>query len=281
MNTLLMAVKRFYMYAALVGILVPFSTSVAVAAGTGAPKSGIVKKADPKPSSSALPILDNREINGKPSGPRTVGGGNSCAMAIQANTKKLVSYLKSDRFNGLVDLEELEKVIDSTRFYMQDVIIKDGQNKDALNFPAERKIIVSNQVCAGTLSKVSGKAMSLLFHEYLGLADYDDTDYRISGKFLDIYNSYEGEVREAMDENLKNTVKDQTYINDDGSITIVGSAADELMTKIWNKGAKRDATICVETYELENIICRGFQAHGSCPRQGADSLPSFCVISKK
>jgi hypothetical protein len=279
MNTLLMVVKRFYIYAALVGMLLPLSASAATEAGKVAPKT-----ASPKPvtSSSALPILDNREIDSIPvKGPRTVGGGNSCAMSIKANTKKLVSYLRSDRFAGMVDLEELQKVIDSTRFYMQDVIIKDGQNKDALNFPDERKIIVSNQVCAGTLSKVNGKAMSLLLHEYLGLAGYDDGDYRISGKFLDIYNSYEGEVREAMDDNLKNTVKDQTYINDDGSITIVGAAADELMNKIWEKGAHRDATICVETYELENIVCQGFQAHGSCPRQGADSWPSVCTISKK
>lgn len=147
-------------------------------------------------------ILDNSKIESlqlvdkealqkslqKPQGPRTGGGGNSCSLAIRQNSERLRSLI-----NDMPDLlarESINKVfaiIATARFFIGDTLVINGQSKDAINYPVENRIIVTQRLCERELVEVSGRAMSLLLHEYLGLASIEDRDYRISGSFLEKY----------------------------------------------------------------------------------------------
>ncbi len=171
---------------------------------------------NPAASNPAGPslILDNKIIfddtNSRPiEGPRTGGGGNSCALAITQNTKSLVTLLERDSFYGIIDVDKLIPVIKKARFYIQDGLVKDNQKKDAMNFPKEGKILITPNFCATELVELSGRSMSLLLHEYLGLAGIDDQKYQLSGKFLEIYaaTSVKGaEVQAYLSNELKKEV---------------------------------------------------------------------------
>lgn len=142
-------------------------------------------------------ILDNATIKSlqeatKPTnGPRTGGGGNSCALSIHQNTVKLVGLLKASA--GLLSPEQLSlllRKIEVAKFYVGENLMIDGQTKDAINYPDTNQIVVSDKFCNIDMNDVSAKAMSLLLHEYLGLAKINDKKYQISGAFLQNYTTY-------------------------------------------------------------------------------------------
>jgi hypothetical protein len=137
-------------------------------------------------------ILKNGKVFGnevqKPQGPRTGGGGNACALAISQNSKKLIAVLRS--LPDLIDGKEMEKLtteMETAEFYLSDKLMIGREKKDAINYPEENKILVTPKLCRTELIEVSGRAMAILFHEYLGLAVINDDDYRISGQFLEKY----------------------------------------------------------------------------------------------
>jgi hypothetical protein len=172
------------LYIALVFLLGALQSTVACATTHRNPAAS-------NPAGPSL-ILDNKIIfddtNSRPiEGPRTGGGGNSCALAITQNTKSLVTLLDRESFYGIIDTEKLFPVIKKARFYIQDGLVKNNQKKDAMNFPKEGKILITPNFCATELVELSGRSMSLLLHEYLGLAGIDDQKYQLSGKFLEIY----------------------------------------------------------------------------------------------
>lgn len=124
-------------------------------------------------------------------GPRTGGGGNSCALMISQNTLKLMSILESNEDIQGLSITEKKKVlsvIPLVNFYLTDKLSKDKQKKDAKNYPHEKAIVVTNYFCNRSLTEVSGRSMGLLLHEYLGVAEVDDSTYSISGNFLETYS---------------------------------------------------------------------------------------------
>jgi hypothetical protein len=126
--------------------------------------------------------------NSKPEGPRSGGGGNSCALNINENTKQLLKTLElMPQLLTKKQLNDLKQHILKTAFYLKDNLYKNGESKDAINFPAENKIYVSPNLCKWQMVEVSGSAMAILLHEYLGLAGINDSKYQISGKFLAKY----------------------------------------------------------------------------------------------
>jgi hypothetical protein len=205
MNIAFFTVKKFYTTLAILGCVVQSSTACATssrnpASPTDGTQAKITIAAKPEaakekqqPKTPAL-ILDNKQIFDKLSrpveGPRTGGGGNSCALAITQNTTTLVELLNRVEYSDVLEEKKMEHVlskIKKARFYLQDNLVINGQTKDAVNFPDQNVIYVSPKLCSTELIEASGRAMSLLFHEYLGLARIDDRDYKISGKFLSIY----------------------------------------------------------------------------------------------
>ncbi|WP_413293089.1 hypothetical protein ACLSU7_17010 [Bdellovibrio sp. HCB185ZH] len=204
MSVLNLTVKKFYTSIAILGCVVQTSTACATSIRNPASpyggqtnitittKPNIAK--DKQPQSPAL-ILDTKTIFGENShppmeGPRTGGGGNSCALAITQNTTTLMELLSESMYQSIFPGSDSSKVISTmkkTRFYLKEALIKDGQAKDAMNYPFDGVIYVSPKFCASELVEVSGRSMSLLLHEYLGLAGINDRNYEVSGKFLEIY----------------------------------------------------------------------------------------------
>ena len=141
-------------------------------------------------------ILENGQILGdkpvsKTEGPRTGGGGNSCALSIVQNTDKLRTLLYS--FTDILTEDQrslLFEKMENASFYIASDLKIDGQTKDAINYPVEEEILLTPRVCRYSFADVNGQAMALLLHEYLGLAEIDDTRYQISGQFLESYTEY-------------------------------------------------------------------------------------------
>jgi hypothetical protein len=126
-----------------------------------------------------------------PEGPRTGGGGNSCALSIHQNTVKLVGMLRGT--NNLLSLDQLSILlskIEVAKFYIGENLMIDGQAKDAINYPDTHQIVINDKFCNIDMAEVSGKSMSILLHEYLGLAKINDKKYQISGAFLQNYTTY-------------------------------------------------------------------------------------------
>ncbi|UXR66097.1 hypothetical protein EZJ49_07520 [Bdellovibrio bacteriovorus] len=144
-------------------------------------------------------ILDNAQLKGikdfqtflKTQGPRTGGGGNSCALSIHQNTEKLVSLiLEMPKLLSEGQREALLYKISVAKFYLSESLSLDGQLKDAINYPDANEIFVSSKLCGLDLLEVQSRAMAILLHEYLGLARIDDRQYQISGAFLQNYAAF-------------------------------------------------------------------------------------------
>ncbi|QDK46683.1 hypothetical protein DOM22_16745 [Bdellovibrio sp. ZAP7] len=214
MNLLNLTVKKFYTALTILGCIAQTSTACATSVRNPASPNENQNKItikikpnaekDKQPKAPAL-ILDTKEVFDKLSrpsveGPRTSGGGNSCALAITQNTTTLVELLNGEDYVYLFKSKQLDRVLSTikkARFYLQDNLVVNGQSKDAMNFPAQGVIYVSPKLCATELIEVSGRAMSLLLHEYLGLAQIEDRNYQISGKFLSIYADGKSEDAQA------------------------------------------------------------------------------------
>lgn len=141
-------------------------------------------------------ILNNKDLKIKlesirTEGPRTGGGGNSCALSIASNTKTLQVLLSSEKYNLLSekDLKQLNKAIDRAQFFLSTKLELNGQSKEAINYPNSGRIYISKQFCMSEMTQVSARAMALLLHEYMGLAGLDDRQYQISGAFLEKFSA--------------------------------------------------------------------------------------------
>lgn len=147
---------------------------------------------DQGPRSDDKMILDLEPILGEKKevmGPRTGGGGNSCSLAIVQNVTRLTGMLSSIKGELLAedDVDRLRDIIKKAKFYVADRLVLNGQVKDAINYPREGVVVLSKNFCDTEMIEPSGRSMSLLLHEFLGLAGIDDRQYQISRHFLTRY----------------------------------------------------------------------------------------------
>lgn len=141
-------------------------------------------------------ILDNKSFESlkksmTPQGPRTGGGGNSCAISIHQNTEKLISLVTD--MPELLDQNQRQRLFEKisvAKFHLTESLVLDKEEKDAINYPDTNDILISNRFCDIGMKEVNSKAMATLLHEYLGLAKIDDRKYQISGSFLQNYESF-------------------------------------------------------------------------------------------
>ncbi|MNK06256.1 hypothetical protein D3C87_241490 [compost metagenome] len=193
MNKHSFSVKGLYIGLAFCA-LVPQAVMAQVAAGkVQAPKIEISKNTPVKIQDLQNHlILNNKELSKdykaqRPEGPRTGGGGNACSLAIAQNTKALSSALGEFEILKGAQGDRLWESMTKAQFYIASSLKLDGQMKDAINIPSENAILVTEHFCRSEVIEVSGRAMGLLLHEYLGLAKIDDSKYQISGAFLQKY----------------------------------------------------------------------------------------------
>lgn len=193
-----MIAQTFYSCMATIGFLLPSLTHAQVAQKPklqpSLPRLEISQPRDLRMQKEEL-ILINKDLKKnlgllRPQGPRTGGGGNSCALAIAKNTQTLEKQLEAFGSDIMTydSLPKLATAIAEASFFVSKSLIKDGQSKDAMNFPHENKIVLTEHFCRYEMTEVSARAMSLLLHEYLGLAGIDDRQYQISGRFLEMYS---------------------------------------------------------------------------------------------
>lgn len=122
-------------------------------------------------------------------GPRTGGGGNKCSLAIQQITRRLVDSI--DQSGNILNEEEkqaLLKSIANATFLVRPKLVLNGETKDAINYPFEKVILISDHFCESISNAFSLGDVTTLFHEYLGLAQIEDRAGQISGIFWEQFS---------------------------------------------------------------------------------------------
>jgi len=116
------------------------------------------------------------------------GGGNVREIEFHARIDKIAQILQNpevaDLYRGTISSHELDTIADLIQVNFLDTdLFKEGIRKDALNFPSERRILVS-QTSWDKLANNTAQKDLLVFHEMLGLLERDDSNYRHSRKLL-------------------------------------------------------------------------------------------------
>ena len=115
-------------------------------------------------------------------GPIASGGGDQYAAEFVQTGHFIVEWLKSAKVPQLdsrITAESLESAVNSTTVGSTDQpLILDGAAKDAINYPSDRRILISRE--AWTRSSTGYERNLLVFHEYLGILGIDDSSYQNS-----------------------------------------------------------------------------------------------------
>ncbi|MEK2690854.1 hypothetical protein [Bdellovibrio sp. GT3] len=115
-------------------------------------------------------------------GPRYVGnGGDTYSLQFQVYAEKLNKYLQNSNIEGL-NVILLRDAISSTKVESTNQkLILNGIPKDAINYPAEKRIIFNSNRWIGF---TEDEKLSLVLHEYLGLIGLEDAKYTYSKLIL-------------------------------------------------------------------------------------------------
>ncbi len=144
-----------------------------------------------------------------PNGPRTGGGGDSCALAVTQIQKVLMKVLPNLNLLNELEIKQLKSKLESTQYFVSQAdgdIVFGKEKRQAVNFPETNKIIFSKNFCKSELLEVTNKSMSLLFHEYLGLIEKNDKTYSISGSFFEKM-SQQTLAKAVLKERIMNEIK--------------------------------------------------------------------------
>ncbi len=136
----------------------------------------------------------------QPQGPRTGGGGNTCALAIIRQTESLLDTVKTLSLLTEDDSKKLLAAVRNAQFFFTPHLELNGEAKDAINYPHQNSIYVTESFCKKLDSIISPTIMALLFHEYLGLARIDDRDYSYSQRLVKQYYEEDEKIREGTNE---------------------------------------------------------------------------------
>lgn len=109
-------------------------------------------------------------------------GGDSFAQEFVAIGQKIAERLKNDpdpQVSSITFLEAVENAAVSTKAKLE----LRGVEVDAINYPESKRVEINRSRWKeyGIREKTS-----LVFHEYLGIAGIDDSNYEISGKYVEV-----------------------------------------------------------------------------------------------
>jgi len=127
-----------------------------------------------------------KDVRSEADGGDIVGnGGDSLVLEFKQLAQEGLALAKSNSEAWPeLDFESLNHKITSAEVVSTEQrLVANGKPKDAVNIPSESKIYVNRTRWNALASNDIKRA--LVFHEYLGLIDADDTDYVLSSQLLD------------------------------------------------------------------------------------------------
>ena len=112
-----------------------------------------------------------------------ISGGGGDGYAIQfVQVARMIQTALGVSADSAVDAAALKRAILETKVESTDQNLElDGKNKDAINYPAEKRITMSRSRW-GSLSGTQKR--TLVLHEYLGILRIDDSNYQISARII-------------------------------------------------------------------------------------------------
>ena len=107
-------------------------------------------------------------------------GGDHYAQEFISLGRAIVSKQNADRDPLLPSASELSQVVEETQVTTKDSLLLREVEVDAINYPEQKKIEVSR----ARWQKYSAvEKAALVLHEYLGVANIEDSKYQISGSY--------------------------------------------------------------------------------------------------
>ncbi|MGE0614107.1 MAG: hypothetical protein AB7P04_00580 [Bacteriovoracia bacterium] len=143
----------------------------------------------------AAPVMAGEPTSGLVPGPGSSGGGDTCALEFieTARTLRRELGVKYPEALQKIDLNLFQQMIDAVSVEcVERTLVLNGVVKEAINTPAEKKILVSRQAWVSIQNP--RKKVALVLHEYLGIMGVEDGKYQVSSWFLG-----GGEVRYVTD----------------------------------------------------------------------------------
>ncbi len=127
------------------------------------------------------------------SGGNSVGnGGDASAEEFVESARKCVQYLNSAQLDSglsiIVSVIENHIGLTQVNSTENDLWLR-GTQVDAINYPEEHKIIINRKRWQTLKLGQVVTRMTLVLHEYLGVAGFDDGKYEISQKLIEIISA--------------------------------------------------------------------------------------------
>lgn len=115
-------------------------------------------------------------------------GGDSVAIEFVKTAQKVVALLKTQKMSReLVDaVAQIELHVGTTYVTSIRVLQLNGKDVDAINYPSENKITVSQIVWYFIKQQEITSRIALVFHKYLGVSGISDKEYQISLKLAQL-----------------------------------------------------------------------------------------------
>lgn len=166
-------------------------------------------------------------------GPRLVGGGgDNYSLLFVGTASDILHYLEqTPELSSEINIAAFKKAVETTTVESTDKqLLLNGVPKDAINYPAEKRIIF-NYKNWNAIDLENRPA--LVLHEYLGIMGVSDVGYKISKKILDNYRI--GQVLRGSDSSWYLCSSNSIVINYFEHRTEDGRAADiTLIFGGWN-----------------------------------------------
>jgi hypothetical protein len=164
-------------------------------------------------------------------GIRDVGnGGDAIALEFTTLARQVSKDIKIEAQHLFPEFsaEDLESVIESTKVASVDKTILNGVEKDAINYPRLKLIEVSRSRWKSR-SVSTEKLRALVLHEYLGIMNINDADYKISGRLIDYYLDSKKRI-------IESEIDGRIFITDQEDATIQGLVVIERPGRVTFQG---------------------------------------------
>lgn len=112
----------------------------------------------------------------------TSSGGDSVAAEFSVTARHIASILENE-IKTVVSSQDFLSAVNSTQVVSQDKVLLEGYERDAVNYPSLKKIVVGRNRWFETANQI-GRRYILVMHEYLNIMGIDDSKYQISSKLF-------------------------------------------------------------------------------------------------
>lgn len=115
-------------------------------------------------------------------------GGDFVAIEFVKTARQVVSVLKQKQLSRFLTeaVDQIEMHLNSTHVTSVRVLQLNGKDVDAINYPDENKITVSQVGWYFVKQQEVSARITLVLHEYLGVSRFSDKDYHVSLKLTEL-----------------------------------------------------------------------------------------------